>query len=819
MRIVMESIIKDIRYGIRSLAKRPGFVLVAIVTLALGIGANTAMFSLLNTVLLRPLPVDHPEQIVSVSVRGKNDAMLAFSYPNYIDFRDRNEVLSSLLLYRFAPLSLSKDGNNQRVWSYEVSGNYFDTLGVRAIKGRTFSPEEDRTKLSHPVVVVSYTGWQRRFASDPDLVGKDILLNNHQFKVIGITPEEFRGTELIYTPDMFVPISMIEWVEPGTTWLDNRDSKNFFAIGRLKPGVGRAEAEASLNILAQQSAKEFPNVNEGQSIILIPPGFIIPDLRNAVVSFAWVLMAAVVLVLFVACANLAGLLLARAMDRRKEIAIRLAMGANRWRLIRQLLTESVVLSVAGGVVGLLLALWLINLLLTFRPPLDFPLTVDISLDWRVMVFSFLISLLTGIVFGLAPALQSTRLALVPALKDTAAQGGHSRNRLRGALVVVQLALSLVLLIGAGLVVGALQQLQTMNPGFDPNNALTAAMDVGLQGYDDAKGEQFYRQLLTRVEALPGVKSAALTTFIPLSLNYSSNTIFVEGQPSERGANAPIAMVAAVGPRYFETMSTPIMFGREFTPDDKKDGTRTAIINETFVRRLFPGLSSPGEAVGKRISFDSKGPFIQVVGVARDGKYFNIGEEPRPFVWTPITQNFWSGQILVVRTTGDPASVIGSVRNEVRSLDPTLPLFDVKTMNEHMRLSLFPARVAASVLGLFGFVALILAVIGIYGVTSYSVAQRTREIGIRMALGAEKRDVLRLILSSGAKLALFGVVIGLVVATILTRLVTSLLFGITPAYTLTFVLISAVLTFAALLACYIPARRAAKTDPLTALRYE
>jgi predicted permease len=819
MRIVMESIIKDIRYGIRSLAKRPGFVLVAIVTLALGIGANTAMFSLLNTVLLRPLPVDHPEQIVSVSVRGKNDAMLAFSYPNYIDFRDRNEVLSSLLLYRFAPLSLSKDGNNQRVWSYEVSGNYFDTLGVRAIKGRTFSPEEDRTKLSHPVVVVSYTGWQRRFASDPDLVGKDILLNNHQFKVIGITPEEFRGTELIYTPDMFVPISMIEWVEPSTTWLDNRDSKNFFAIGRLKPGVGRAEAEASLNILAQQSAKEFPNVNEGQSIILIPPGFIIPDLRNAVVSFAWVLMAAVVLVLFVACANLAGLLLARAMDRRKEIAIRLAMGANRWRLIRQLLTESVVLSVAGGVVGLLLALWLINLLLTFRPPLDFPLTVDISLDWRVMVFSFLISLLTGIVFGLAPALQSTRLALVPALKDTAAQGGHSRNRLRGALVVVQLALSLVLLIGAGLVVGALQQLQTMNPGFDPNNALTAAMDVGLQGYDDAKGEQFYRQLLTRVEALPGVKSAALTTFIPLSLNYSSNTIFVEGQPSERGANAPIAMVAAVGPRYFETMSTPIMFGREFTPDDKKDGTRTAIINETFVRRLFPGLSSPGEAVGKRISFDSKGPFIQVVGVARDGKYFNIGEEPRPFVWTPITQNFWSGQILVVRTIGDPASVIGSVRNEVRSLDPTLPLFDVKTMNEHMRLSLFPARVAASVLGLFGFVALILAVIGIYGVTSYSVAQRTREIGIRMALGAEKRDVLRLILSSGAKLALFGVVIGLVVATILTRLVTSLLFGITPAYTLTFVLISAVLTFAALLACYIPARRAAKTDPLTALRYE
>jgi predicted permease len=817
----MESIIKDIRYGIRSLAKRPGFVFVAVVTLALGIGANTAMFSLLNTVLLRPLPVDHPEQIVSVSVRGKDDAMLAFSYPNYVDFRDRNQVLSGLLLYRFAPLSLSKDGNNQRIWSYEVSGNYFDTLGVRAVKGRTFSPEEDRTKLTHPVVVVSYSGWQRRFASDPDLVGKEILLNNHPFKVIGITPEEFRGTELIYTPDMFVPLSMLEWVEPGSKWIDNRDSKNLFAVGRLKPGVGRSEAEASLNILAQQLAKEYPNVNEGQSIILIPPGFIIPDLRNAVVSFAWVLMAAVVLVLFVACANLAGLLLARAMDRRKEIAIRLAMGANRWRLIRQLLTESIVLSVAGGVVGLLLALWLINLLLTFRPPLDFPLTVDISLDWRVMLFSFLISMMTGVVFGLAPALQSTRLALVPALKDTAAQGGgQSRNRLRGALVVVQLALSLVLLIGAGLVVGALQQLQTLNPGFNPNNAMTASMDVGLQGYDDAKGEQFYKQLVTRVEALPGVKSASVTTSIPLSLNYSSNSVYVEGQSSERGANVPIAMVASVGPRYFETMETPILAGREFTPEDKKDGTKTAIVNETFVRRLFPGLSSPGTAIGKRISFDSgTGPFVEVVGVARDGKYFNIAEEPRPFVWTPTTQNFWLNQTLVVRTAGDPGSVIGPVRSEVRALDPTLPLFDVKTMNEHMRLSLFPARVAASVLGLFGLVALILAVIGIYGVTSYSVSQRTREIGIRMALGANKREVLRLILASGAKLAFLGVVIGLVVATVLTRLATSLLFGITPAYTLTFVLISAVLTFAALLACYVPARRAAKTDPLVALRYE
>jgi len=816
----METLLKDIRYGVRSLLKRPGFVVIAVVTLALGIGANTAMFSLLNTVLLRPLPVDHPEQIVSVSVRGKNDSMLAFSHPDYIDFRDRNQVLSGLLLYRFAPLSLSRDGNNQRVWSYEVSGNYFDLLGVRALKGRTLTPEEDQTKLSSPVVVVSHTGWQRRFASDPDLVGKEIILNNHSFKVIGITPESFRGTELIYTPDLFVPISMLEWVEPGSRWVDNRDSRNFFAVGRLKPGVGRAEAEASLNLLAQDLGKDYPNTNEGQTIQIVPPGFIIPDLRSAVVSFAWILMAAVVLVLFVACANLAGLLLVRAVDRRKEIAIRLAMGANRWRIVRQLLTESIVLSVIGGAVGLLLALWIINLLLTFRPPLDFPLTVDISLDWRVMTFSFLISLITGIVFGLAPALQSTRLSLVPVLKDTTAQGGYRRSRLRGSLVVVQLALSLVLLIGAGMVLHALKQLQTQSPGFDPNNALTLSMDLGLQGYDKPKAEQFYRQLIARVQSLPGIKSAALTTFLPLSLNYSSNSIYVEGAPVERGANAPVAMVASVGPRYFETMRTPILYGREFSEDDKTDSAKVAIVNETFVRKMFPAFSSPAEAVGKRMSFDgSTGPFIEIVGVAKDGKYFNIAEEPRSFTWTPHSQNFWLGMSLLVRTTGDPAAAITSVRNEARSLDPNLPLFDVKTMNEHMQLSLFPARVAATVLAVFGFVALTLAIIGIYGVTSYSVSQRTREIGIRMALGAEHKDVLRMILGNGLKLAALGVVIGLVGAVALMQVLTSLLFGVQPAYWLTFGLVSGGLMLVALLACYVPARRAAKTDPLKALRYE
>jgi predicted permease len=669
-------------------------------------------------------------------------------------------------------------------------------------------------------VVVSYPGWQRRFGADPDLVGKDILLNNHPFKVIGIAPENFKGTELIYTPDVFVPIAMIEWVEPGAKWLDSRDAQNFFGVGRLKPGVGRQQAEASLNILAQQLAREYPDTNEGQSIRVVPPGFIIPDLRSAVVSFSWILMAAVVLVLLIACANIAGLLLARATDRRKEIAIRLAMGANRTRLIRQLLTESVLLSVVGGAVGLLLALWMIGLLLTFKPPVDFPLTVEVGLDWRVMLFSFLVSLATGVVFGLAPALHSTRFALVPALKDTTAQAGYRRSWLRSALVVAQLALSLMLLIGAGLVVHALRQLQTMNPGFNPNNELTLSMDVGLQGYDQPKGEQFYRQLIARVESIPGVRSAALTSFVPLSLNYSSSTIYVEGQPSERGANASLAMTASVGPRYFETMGTAMLYGREFTDQDRADSEAMAIVNEAFVRRLLPNLSSPADAIGKRISFNSStGPFVQLVGVARDGKYFNIAEDPRAFIWKPLAQSYSPNISLMVRTSGDPEVAITPVRNEVRALDATLPLFDVKTMTEHMKLSLFPARVAASVLAGFGLVALTLAIIGIYGVTSYSVSQRTREIGIRLALGATSKDVLKLILRNGVKLAVLGVALGLLGAIALTRLITTLLFGITPTYVITFATVAMGLTIVTLVACYIPARRATKVDPMVALRYE
>jgi predicted permease len=811
---------KDISYAIRSLLKRPGFVSIAVITLALGIGANTAIFSLVNAVLLRSLPVERASEVVSVAVRGKDDSMSAFSYPNYRDFRDRNETLSGLLVYRFVPLSLSRSGANERVWGFEVSGNYFDVLGVKAIRGRTFLPEEDKTPLANPVAVVSYESWQRRFGGDPDLVGKDVLLNNHQFKVIGIAPENFKGTELVYTPEIWLPASMMGWVEPGADWLDDRNTRNFFAIGRLKPGVDTRQAEASLNLLALQLAKEYPDTNEGQTVKVVPPGFILPELRGAVVSFTWVLMAAVALVLLVTCTNLAGLMLARATDRRREIAIRLAMGANRWRLIRQLLTESVLLSVIGGVAGMLLAVWIVQLLLAFKPPIDFPLSLDVSVDWRVLLFSFAVSLVAGAIFGLAPALQATRPGVSQALRETSAQGGASRTRLRSVLVVAQIAISLVVLISAGLVVRTLLQLQTMNPGFDPQNALTMSFDLGLQGYDRQRGQQFYRQLSERVRALPGVKSAAVSDYIPLSLNFNSRNIFVEGQPAERGENVPLAMNSSAGPRYFETMRTPLVHGREFTDQDQDGSERVAIVNETFVKKLMTSVNSSSEAIGKRIAFGSAGgPYVRIVGVAREGKYFNIAEDPRPFVWTPLAQDYSTNGILTVRTEGNPEPLLAAVRKEVQALDPNLPLFDVKTLSEHMRFALFPARVAATVLGVFGLVALLLSAIGIYGITSYTVAQRTHEIGIRLALGAQLSDVLSLVLRHGLKLTAIGAAIGLFGAYLATRAITSVLYGVSPTDPLTFGLVSLVLVGVALVACYVPSRRATKVDPLIALRSE
>ena len=816
----MQTLWQDIRYSLRLLAKRPGFTAIAVITLALGIGANTAIFSLVNTVLLRPFPVVHPNELYSVWATDKNESVSAFSYPGYVDFRDRNDVLDGLYAARIAPMSLSLSGNNERLWGYLVTGNYFEVLGISAVEGRTFTADDDRSRLGSPVAVLSYGCWKRRFNADAAVVGNDVLINGHSFKIIGVTPEGFNGTEMIYTPDIWVPMTMQEWIEPGNSWLERRTTRNIFATGRVKPNVTRQQAEASLKVLAAQLGNEYPDTDEGQTIQLIPPGFIIPSIRGAFVSFTAILMATVGLVLLIACINLASLLLARATERRREIAIRLAMGASRPRLVRQLLTESALLALMGGALGVLLALWIIDLVVAFKPPLDVPLTVELSLDWRVLVFSLFVSLITGIVFGLVPALQATNPDLVPALRDASLQTGARRSKLRSSLVVVQIALSLVLLIAAGLVLRALGRVQTLNPGFAVENGLMLSFDVGLQGYDQTRGQEFYRQLIERVEQVPGVRSASLTTLFPLSINYSSNGVYIEGQPPLRGADVPNAMVASVGLKYFATMGIPMLAGRDFRETDSDKAPRVVVINETFAHRFFPEAGTLEEVIGKRFSFRSaEGPFIQIAGIARDGKYWSIGEAPTPFVYSLILQNYDSNATLAVRTTGDPKPLAGAIRRTVAELDATIPVYDVKTFTEHLGFSLFPARIAATLLVSFGGLALLLAALGIYGVTAYSVSQRTREIGIRMALGAASADILKLMLSHGLKLASIGLVIGLAAAFALTRLMTSVLYGVSATDAITFISISLLLEGVVLTASFIPARRALTVDPMVALRYE
>lgn len=814
----METLLQDVRFGFRRLLKSPGFALVAILSLALGIGANTAIFSLVNLVLLRPLPVANPEQIGAVSAVGKDGAMSAHSYPNYVDLRDRSDALSGLLAYRFAPISLSRNGNNEKVWGYLVSGNYFDVLGVKPALGRGFLPEEDRTRLSHPVAVISHALWQTRFGGDASVIDSDVLINGKQFKVIGVAPAGFKGTEVIYTPEVFVPFAMQKWIEPESDYLDNRGNQNLFVAGRLKPGVTGAQAEASLNRIAAQLAKEYVNDNEGLRYEITPPGFILPQIRSGMLDVSAVLMGLVALVLLIACTNLANLLLARAAGRSREIAIRLSIGASRGRIIRQLLTESVLLAVAGGLAGVLLASWIIDLIIGLKPPIDIPVTIELHLDWRVMVFSMLVSVVTGVLFGLVPALQATKTDLVSSLKDVPSQSGARRSWLRNSLVVAQIAVSLLLLVAAGLTLRALQQLRSMNPGFNPQNALMMSFDLSLQGYKSEDGEQLRKQLLRRVESLPGVQSASITDYMPLSMNYNSTGVLIEGQPQERGVNAPTAMNADVGLKYFETIGTPLLAGRDLNEQDQEGKTRSVVVNETFARRFFSGTNPNENALGRRFRTSPEKDYWQIVGVAKDGKYWNIGEEPRPFMWLPLGDQL-AFNTMLVRTNVKPETLIGAIRGEIRNMDPNLPVTDVKTLTQHMSLSLFPARAVAALLAAFGLLALALAAIGIYGVMAYSVAQRTREVGIRMALGAQRGDVLRMILRQGMALAAIGMGIGLIAAVVLTRLLSGLLYGVSSTDVVAFAGVSMLLGLVVLAACFIPASKAAKVDPMVALRYE
>ena len=826
----MRTLWQDVRYGARMMVKASGFTLIAVLSIALGIAVNAAVFTLVNGMLLKPMPVRQPERLVALyTLEPDSIYPTQFSYPDYVDYRDHNQVFSDLFIhYTTQGLSLKgREGLAEMVCGELVTGNYFTALRLDAALGRLFTSEDDKKPGGHPVAVLSHAFWQRRFAGDPNVVGQIVKLNGHDFTVIGVAKKGFSGTRQFgWIPDVYLPLMMYAQAIPGTneTFLSNRGSRSFNVNGRLRDGVTIEQARAAMSLFAKQLANDYPQTHANLGVGMIPAG---TKTQPAVVLMGYtatmvgMMMGLVGLVLLVACANVANLLLARATVRRKEIAVRLALGANRLRLIRQLLTESMMLSVLGGALGLVLAIWLSDLFRFGEPKVDFAtmdFDYDLSLDYRVLGFTLVVSVLTGVIFGLAPAFQTSRPDLVPTLKGETGNIGAGRRRfnLRNLLVVAQVALSLMLLISAGLLVKSMRNAQAMNPGFRTDHLLMASVNVDLHGYDGARGRRFYKQLGERLQSLPGVERASFAGPLPLDQYDYGARFTIEGRVPKTENERLSALYSIVGHNYFETMNTLIVRGRAFTELDNENAPRVVIVNETMARRYWPDQNP----IGKRLRLGGEqSPWLEIIGVARDGKYITLGEPATDYFFLPFWQNYDGRMTLIAHTTGDPESVVAGIRQEVRALDEQLPVYGVRTATEFLdRVLSGPKSIAAVVSG-FGALALLLAAIGLYGVMSYAVAQRTREIGVRIALGAGSRDLRRMILRQGLKLSLGGVALGLAGAFGLTRLMASLLYSVSATDPLTFIVIPLSLVVVALLACWIPARRATKVDPMVALRHE
>lgn len=819
----MDTLIKDLRYAMRSLVKQPGFAAVAVLSIALGIGVNTTIFSFVNAALFRPLPFAEPGRLVRVWDGN------SVSYPDYVAYRDDTRVFSGLAAYAQRSMSLVVNGESELINGEFVSGNYFDVLKANPALGRGFLAEEDRAAGTNPVVVISNPLWRQRFNSDPGVIGKSVNLNHQPYTVVGVMPEKFVGATVITPPDLWVPMMMEPVAKPGSRSLTSPDDGWLMMLGRLRPDANLGGAQVAVETIAarlHQARRERnsgPEEPGGRTVAVVAArGLMVPPQgRTPTLVIVGVLMTVVSLVLLVACANVANMLLARAVSRRKEIAVRLALGAGRWRITRQMLTESLLLSVIGGFAGLLLALWGTDLLLTLLPQslLGNSIAPNLSLDVRVFGYALLLSLATGVIFGLLPALQSSKPDLVAALKDEKISLGGTRRRLtlRNLLVVTQIAVSMLLLVTAGLFIRNLRNTQHPDPGFAIDDGLMASFDLGLAGYNNARGKLFQEQLIERLRASAQVRSASFAESVPLGSGGSKSPLYVEGEASHTDQLDEKSLLehTTVGTDYFKTMGIPFVHGRDFNDRDTASSTAVVIVNETLARRLAPD----GNAVGKRLRMDSKGDYLQVVGVTRDIKYHQLAEAPLFFGYRPLSQRYRSVLTLHVRTVGDPSAVISQVRSEVKALDPDLPLTDLKTMQEHMSLPLAPAKLFAWLSSGFGILTLLLAAIGLYGVIAYLVGSRTHEIGIRMALGAQTAGVRKLIIGQGMRLALTGIALGLIAAIALTRVLASLLYGVSATDPVTLIGVAVLLAGVALIACYIPARRATKIDPLVALRYE
>ena len=811
----METLLRDIRYAVRSLLKRPAFGAIVVITLALGIGANTAIFSVVNAVLLRPLPFHEPGRLVTLWERNPKQGYEQNppAAGNYMDWRDQNRVFSQMAIY--APsrkFNLAFEDQPERIMGAAVSASLFTVLGVGPVEGREFSPEDEQPGRDQ-VVLISHSLWQRRFAADGNPVGKKITLDSKSYTIIGVMPEDFRfpggtGTVLrTFTAapaDLWVPLAL------DAAALSQRSNHYLNVIARLKPGVTTGQASAEMDAIQQRLEQQYPTSYVGSHVRIVP---LTEQVVGATRRALLILWGAVAFVLLIGCANVANLLLSRAASRSKEIAVRAALGAGRWRLIRQLLTESLLLSLAGGIAGAMLAAWGVHALSAIVPT-NFPRREEIAIDGWVLGFTLLISILTGVLFGLAPALQATRTDLIEALK---ARGRSSaeRHHLRNFLVTAELALALVLLIGAALMIQSFLRLQHVSPGFKTDHLLTMELSLPPAKYPRDQRPAFFQQLLERSGTLPGVVAVAATKHLPLSGENMNFAFFVEGHPFPAG-KSPGADCRFVTPEYFKALGIPLIKGRAFGSFDGPQSPHVLLINEAMARRFFP----EEEPIGQRLRLGINNFTGEIVGVVGDVKHVGLDVETNEEIYAAYSQApFWTDMALVVRTSGDPLGVAGAVRNEIRTLDKEVPTARVRTMEALVTESVAQPHFRTLLLGLFGIAALVLASVGIYGVMSYAVAQRTKEIGIRMALGAQAGDVRSMVIKNGMTLALLGVVVGLATAFALTRLMNTLLFGVTPTDTATFICVSLGLIAVAFVACYIPARRATKVDPLVALRYE
>jgi putative ABC transport system permease protein len=810
---------QDLRYGFRQLVRQRVFTLVTVLTLGLGIGANTTIFSVANALLLRPLPVTEPDRLVSVfasHVGGSRHDIVSF--PDYLDLTERSTAFSGLAAHCSFGVSLRQGSGARVVMGQTVSWNFFDVLGVQPALGRAFRPEEDRTEDAHPVAILSHRVWTEHFGSDVEILGKAVFVNDRPFTVIGVAPEGFTGLSTVMTPDVWVPTVMVNQAFPYPVNLDGRGDPWLSLVGRLEPGMSMAQAQDELDRLAADLARENPDDNTGKGFTAVEVNRtrILPNQTTGTLSrFAGLLMAVAALVLLVACFNVANLSLARATGRRREIALRTAIGASRWRLVRQLLTESTLLSLLAGGAGVLMALWTTSLLSSQTLSTEFPLEVSLEPDGRVLGFAVLLSVATGLVFGLAPALQSLRFGQYAMLKEQArpAGPGHGGLLIQRALVIGQIAVSVVLLVSAGLFLAGLDRALDVDPGFSLQDGLIAPVNLGYGQYTPAEGEAFFRELKARAEALPGVRSASFVAALPLGELHGHHDFQIDGY--EPGPDEHMLVKRnMLDPDYLDTMGIRVVRGRGFTRMDQADTQPVAIVNETMARRYWPD----GDALGGVVRADHGVPRV-VVGVIQDGKYRSLGEEPQPYLCIPLSQaDYVQRRYLVVRTAADSRSLLPVLEREIRVLDPALPV-SVTTVTEMRDKTTGNARMPALLFSVFGLLALVLAMVGVYGVVSYMVSGRTHEFGVRLALGARGQEIARLVLRHTLVTAVVGIGVGSVLALGTTRLLSGFLFGVDPLNPVVFTAVCLALVGTATAAAALPARRAARLEPMTVLRCE